>query len=55
MDVSKFLSKIENLYIREKSDKYSMDFKRKHRQCNEVYKTLVSNPSFMTEIIELRS
>ena len=70
MDVSKSLSKIENLYKRaqrlmlednsssyerEKSDKYSMDFKRKHRQCNELYKTLVSNPTFMTETFELRS
>lgn len=43
-------------YERKKSDKYSKDFKRKHIHSNEVYKTLnTSNPSFITEIFELRS
>ena len=33
-----------------------MDFKRKDKHCSEIYKTLkISNPSFVTEIFELRS
>ena len=41
--------------ILEKSGKFSMDVKRKHKPCIEIYKTLNNlNPSFMKEIFELR-
>ena len=41
--------------ILEKSGKFSMDVKRKHKLCIEIYKTLNNlNPSFMKEIFELR-
>ena len=34
--------------ILEKSGKFSMDVKRKHKLCTEIYKTLNNlNPSFM--------
>ena len=38
--------------ILEKSGKFSMDVKRKHKLCIEIYKTL--NTSSMKEIFELR-
>ena len=59
---SKSLTKTENLLkelmldeqsssyerILEKSGKFSMDLKRKHKLCIEIYKTLNNlNPSFM--------
>ena len=41
--------------ILEKSGKFSMDVKRKHKLCIEIYKTLNNlNRSFMKEISELR-
>ena len=42
--------------ILEKSDKFSMDVKRKHKLCIKIYnKTLRNlNPSFMKKIFELR-
>ena len=41
--------------ILEKSGKFSIDAKRKHKLCIEIYKTLSNlNPSFMKEIFELR-
>ena len=41
--------------IREKSSKFSVDVKRKHKLCIEICKTLNNlNPSFMKEIFELR-
>ena len=41
--------------ILEKSCKFSMDVKRKHKLCIEIYKTINNlNPSFMKEIFELR-
>ena len=41
--------------ILEKSSKFSMDVKRKHKLCIEIYKTLNNlNLSFMKEIFELR-
>ena len=41
--------------ILEKSGKFSMDVKRKHKLCIEIYKTLSNlNPSFIKEISELR-
>ena len=41
--------------ILEKSSKFSMDVKRKHKLCAEIYKTLNNlNPSFMKESFELR-
>ena len=40
--------------ILEKSGKFSMDIKRKHKLCIEIYKTLNKlNPSFMKEIFAL--
>ena len=62
---SKSLTKTENLLkelmldeqsssyerILEKSGKFSMDLKRKHKLCIEIYKTLNNlNHSFMKEI-----
>ena len=41
--------------ILEKSGKFSIDFKRKHKLCIEIYKILNDlNPSFMKEAFELR-
>ena len=41
--------------ILEKSGKFSMDVKRKHKLCIEIYKTLHNlNPSFMKDIFKLR-
>ena len=41
--------------ILEKSVKFSMDIKRKHKLCIDIYKTLDNlNPSFTKEIFELR-
>ena len=41
--------------ILEKRGKFSMDVKRKHKLCIEIYKTLTNlNSSFMKEIFELR-
>ena len=41
--------------ILEKSGKFSMDVKRKHKLCIKIYKTLNNlNLSFMKEIFELR-
>ena len=38
-----------------KSVKFSMDVKRKHKLCIDIYKTLDNlNPSFTKEIFELR-
>ena len=38
-----------------KSVKFSMDVKRKHKLCIDIYKTLDNlNPSFIKEIFELR-
>ena len=40
--------------ILEKSGKLSIDFKRKHKLCIEINKTLNNlNPSFMKQIFEL--
>ena len=40
--------------ILEKSGKFSMNIKRKHKLCIEIYKTLNnSNLSFMKEIFEM--
>ena len=42
--------------ILEKSSKFSMDVKRKHKLCIEIYKTLNNlNPSFKKGIFKLRS
>ena len=65
---SKFLIKIGKLYKRalrfmlydysssyEKSGKFFMDGKRKHKLCTEIYENLHSlNLSFMKQIFELR-
>ena len=41
--------------ILEKSSKFSMEVKRKHKISTEIYKTLNNlNPSFMKEIFKLR-
>ena len=41
--------------ILEKSSKFSMEVKRKHKISTEIYKTLNNlNPSFMKEIFNLR-
>ena len=48
-----YLSSYEKIF--EKSGKFSMDVKRKHKLCIEIYKNLNNlNPSFMKEIFELR-
>ena len=50
------LDNYSNSYVRilEKSGKFSMDVKGKHKLCIEIYNTLNnSNPRFMKEIFEL--